>query len=100
MNKNEVIELLRSNDFKVAQVRCDIASRGIVCYPNEILLVCSEKKYNELVKPFSGQYTAFDDIDDFVNNCVYGCFDASKHYCNYYVENFHSVEEAERKFLI
>jgi hypothetical protein len=98
MTKEEVIKQLQESNFKIAQVRVDIASGGAICYPNEVMIVCSDKKYQWNVKPYQGQYCTFESLQDFIDNCVSGYADARKAYCNYYVENFISVEKLDRRY--
>lgn len=107
MNKNEVIDKLRSANYEsgIAEVICDISSNGEVCYPNESILVllCGYGEDDSVCDDDqiinSKHYTICEGVDDFEEGIVYGTDEAKKHYCNYYVSEFKEVRPFVSDFV-
>lgn len=100
MNKEDVIKILKDKktEYKsgIANIKCDIASNGQICYPNESILVIVENgadaAISEELVVNSRHWTLCDSIEDFIEGIVYGELEARDNYCNYYVSDFKSVE--------
>ena len=100
MNKKDVIEKLRSAEYKsgIAEVICDISSNGQVCYPNESILVLlwgygeddSACDDDQIIQ--QNHYTICEGVEDFNEGIVYGLEEARKNYCKYYVSEFKEVK--------
>lgn len=100
MNKEEVINILKDNTTEypsgIANIKCDIASNGQICYPDESILVILDNSPDAAVADdqikHHHHWTTCDSIEDFNEGIVYGEQEAREHYCNYYVSDFKSVE--------
>ena len=100
MNKEEVINILKTITTEypsgIANIKCDIASNGQVCYPDKSILVILNNSpdagiADDLIKHHQ-HWTTCGSIEDFIEGIVYGEQEARKNYCNYYVSDFKSVQ--------
>lgn len=93
MTMKEVTGILSAMECGIAEVACDIASGGEVCYPNERILVriCGNPGSDAEIPP-GRHWTVCDSVEDFVEGIVYGRGEAMKAYCNYYVHDFTGVK--------
>ena len=107
MNKNEVIDKLRSADYEsgIAEVICDIVNSENVCYPNKSILVLlwgygeDDSACNDDQIVYSKHFAICGGIDDFEENIVYGTNVAKEDYCNYYVSEFKEVKPFVSDFV-
>ena len=101
MKKVETIKKLKEMQCDIAEVICDIACRGSVCYPNESILVLlqNQPSNDDLIK-HGKHWTICDNIDDFKEGMVFGEKEAKEKYCKYYVTDFKEVKEFISDFPI
>ena len=93
MNKEDVMNFMAAATWKAAEVICDISRGGMVCYPNERIIVKLNGFGGDIELESGTFWTICDNLPDFGEGIVFGSDEARKAGCRYYVSSFKEVRE-------